>query len=80
MRGCVCPPRAPAGPPKAEADSVTRFRVLRTTVHQLPPVFVGRADMLTVYAAERPLTGVNETLTEPRLHHSRVGWAAIGAA
>ena len=45
---------------------LTRFRVLRATVHHRPPAFVTRADGMPAAAGERPRTGVNETQTETK--------------
>src|SRR6266550_6772614 len=43
---------------------LTRFRVLRTSVHQWPPPSVTCPNMIGVVAGERCRTGVNETETE----------------
>ena len=44
---------------------LTRFRVLRTTVHRRPPMFMTSANRRPAAAGERPGTRVNETQTEP---------------
>jgi len=44
----------------------TRFRVLRTTVHDRPSAFVTWADRSPAVAGERCRTEVNETKTETR--------------
>jgi hypothetical protein len=49
---------------------LTRFRVLRTSVHHRPPTSLTSTDWRPVVAGERSRTGVNETKTEPR-HDSR---------
>jgi len=45
---------------------LTRFRVLRTTVHHRPPAYVTSADTWVAFARERLRTEVSETQTEPQ--------------
>jgi hypothetical protein len=44
---------------------LTRFRVLRATVHHRPPAFMTCTDRRPAVASEPPRTRVNETKTEP---------------
>ena len=55
----------------------TRFRVLRTTVHHCPPMFMTSPGRRPAAAGERPRTGVNEPQTEPM---PRSGGRADGTA